>query len=109
MQSKRSVLEEQAIIRANRWKKARYLGSGLLITLVGIVVLLIGLSIVKHAYSTESLVVGLGIVLIVIGLLRSLIGLINPVLSGDLPPTEPPLPRRSLTDALFGRNSGNEE
>jgi len=96
---------------ARRWKRARYLGSGLLILLIGIVILLIGLSIVKQAYSKESLVVGLGVLLIIVGLLRSFIGLITPTLPGDLPPKEAVLPQRRLTDVLFGRgnNTSSEE
>ena len=109
MESKRSVLEEQAMIRANRWKKARYLGSGLFIILVGIAILIVGLSVMRQAYSTESLIVGLGVLIIIIGLLRSLIGLINPILPVNLPSSDSPLPRRRLTDVLFGRDSSNEE
>lgn len=82
---------------ANRRKLTRYVGSGLLIAILGAIVLWIGLTVVTKG-STEALVAGLGIIIVIIGVIRVLIGLIRPSVPEDLPPPTEPQPD---TGALF--------
>jgi hypothetical protein len=91
---------------ANRRKLVRYLGSGLLIVVLGLIVLWIGLNVTTKAYSTEALVVGLGIVILVVGIIRILIGLIRPSIPEDLPP---PVEQQPDTDSLFAHEGDAKE
>jgi hypothetical protein len=73
------------------WKKSsKFTLSGLIITAIGVVMILIGLDLGTGAYSAEGLLVGFGAIIVIIGVIRLLIGFINPSVPEELPPLEPP-------------------
>lgn len=65
-------------------KKRRFLWSGLLVTVIGAVLIAVGLLLHSGINSIESLIVGVGGLLVVIGILRILIGLIRPIVPSQL-------------------------
>nr|BBH89912.1 hypothetical protein KTC_46630 [Thermosporothrix sp. COM3] len=72
------------------WNKSnRYIWSGLLFVILGL--LLIGAGIVFSGgvyYSPEGLLIGIGAIVFIVGIIRLLIGMINPPTPEDLPPLD---------------------
>jgi len=82
--------DDQALERAI-WKKwNKFIWSGLVFIVIGLVVIGIGLLLNTGAYSAEGLLIGLGAIVVIIGIIRLLIGVINPLSPDDIrvPPEE---------------------
>lgn len=78
------VEENRLLERAIRHKWNKFTWSGLLITIVGILIICGGLSLDTSLYSPAGLVVALGFIVVLIGIIRILIGIINPLSPKDL-------------------------
>jgi hypothetical protein len=106
MAKSKEDLEQQVELlkQATRRKIIRYVWSGLIMSIIGLLILGLGLHLTKKAYSPESLIVGLGIVIIIIGLIRILIGIINPSVPDEIADTPP-----TLSEALFSPEREVEE
>jgi hypothetical protein len=84
------------------WKKSsKFTLSGLIITVVGLVMILIGIDLGTGAYSAEGLLVGFGGIIMIIGIIRLLIGFINPSVPEELPPLEPPREESQPVDSIL--------
>ncbi len=80
-----SLARQEAVLkRVIRRRMLRFVLSGFIILVVGVCITALGLSHIAHTYSSEVLIVGLGICLLIIGLIRLLLGVINPLLPSDL-------------------------
>lgn len=70
--------------KASRRKFFRYTGSGILVAVVGILVIIYGFALREGAYSPEGLIIGIGAIIVIVGIVRVLIGLIKPSTPADL-------------------------
>lgn len=77
---------------ASQRKMVRFTWSGLLITIVGLAILIIGLNVSQPPDTNSLLLIGFGAIITLVGILRMLIGLINPTTPKDL--TEQPEERK---------------
>jgi len=71
---------------ASKWNK--YLWSGLLLILGGLLLVGIGTLLHTGAYSTQGLLTGTGALVVLAGIIRTLIGVINPSSPEELIPYE---------------------
>ncbi len=74
--------------RAERSKWNKYLWSGLLLVLGGLLLIGVGTLLHNGAYSTEGLLIGIGALVVLAGIIRTLIGVINPSSPEELLPYE---------------------
>jgi len=76
---------------AARRKFMRFVWSGLIIIVLGIVLIAFGLSSIT-GYPSGDLLIGFGAIAVIVGLIRVLIGFIHPSTPDELPPPAPPPP-----------------
>src|SRR5690349_22291926 len=69
--------------KAAQRKLIKFIWSGLLIIVLGLVLIVVGLDLNTGAYSAEGLLAGFGAIAVIVGIIRLLIGFIRP-----LSPTE---------------------
>lgn len=82
---KRELVEHPEVLEViEERKKRRFTWSGLLLTVIGVVLIAVGLVLNTGINSIEGLFVGVGGLIVVIGLLRILIGLIKPIVPSQL-------------------------
>jgi hypothetical protein len=70
--------------RAAQRKLIKFVWSGLLFIVLGLVLIAFGLSMHTGAYSAEGLLTGFGAIVVIVGVIRLLIGFINPLSPSDL-------------------------
>ncbi len=78
------VKQSDVLEEAEERKKRKFTWSGLVLLGVGLLVIALGLLLNTGLYSIETLIVGGGVIIVIIGFLRILIGLINPIVPGQL-------------------------
>ncbi|HTK05718.1 MAG TPA: hypothetical protein VL485_00990 [Ktedonobacteraceae bacterium] len=83
--------------RAVRIKWNKYIGSGTIILIIGILVLILTLMLAQTGSTSSALLLGLGVLLIIIGIVRLLIGIITPATPLDTAPE----PAENLEQELF--------
>jgi hypothetical protein len=81
---KSEVVDDQSLDRAIWRKWNKFIWSGLVFLVIGLVVISIGLLLNTGAYSAEGLLIGLGAIVVIIGIIRVLIGVINPLSPDDI-------------------------
>ncbi len=74
--------------RAEKSKWNKYIWSGLLLVLGGLLLIGVGTLLHTGAYSTEGLLIGIGALVVLAGIIRALIGVINPASPEELIPYE---------------------
>jgi hypothetical protein len=97
--SRRLRIFERAV-----WMKSnKYITSGSITVVSGIVITILGILLVAGNYASPTvLIVGLGTIVFIVGIIRLLIGFINPIVPADLPPLEEPAPvHEGLTEEQF--------
>ena len=83
--SEPDIVEENRLLeRAIRKKWNKFIWSGLLSIIIGLLILAGGLFFSTSPYSAAALVVCLGIIIVLVGIIRVLIGIINPLSPDDL-------------------------
>ena len=82
---KEKLVEQPDVLEiAEERKKRKFTWSGLVLVGVGLLVIALGLLLNTGLYSIETLIVGGGVIVVIIGILRILIGLIKPIVPGQL-------------------------
>jgi uncharacterized membrane protein YiaA len=82
---KRELVEHPEVLEVvEERKKRRFLWSGLLLAIIGVVLIAVGLVLNTGINSIESLFIGVGALIVIIGVLRILIGLIRPIVPSQL-------------------------
>jgi hypothetical protein len=82
---RRELEEHPEILEAVAERKMRkFAPSGLLLLLVGVILIASGLAIHVSNYALEGFIVGVGVIVLIIGICRLLIGLIKPIVPGQL-------------------------
>jgi hypothetical protein len=84
--SEPDIVEKTRLLDRAIWRKwSKFVWSGLLSIVVGLVIIGGGLLLNAGTYSSaEGLLVGLGIIVVIVGVIRLLIGIINPLSPDDL-------------------------
>lgn len=84
--SKPDIAKEERLLKRAIWKKwNKFVWSGLLYIVIGLVIIVVGLLLNIGPYSPEGLLVGgLGVIVVIVGVIRLLIGIINPLSPEDL-------------------------
>ena len=75
------VIKAEALEKAERAKKRRYSRRGLVLSLVGIVLIAVGIVLNTGPASSEGFLVAVGVIVLISGIISFLIGLINPFFS----------------------------
>jgi uncharacterized membrane protein YiaA len=75
------VIKAEALEKAERAKKRRYSRRGLVLSLVGIVLIAVGIGLNTGPASSEGFFVAVGVIVLISGIISFLIGLINPFFS----------------------------
>jgi uncharacterized membrane protein YiaA len=75
------VIKAEALEKAERAKKRRYSRRGLVLSLVGIVLIAVGIVLNTGPASSEGFFVAVGVIVLISGIISFLIGLINPFFS----------------------------
>src|SRR5436189_6019193 len=89
--SKPDIVEENRLLeRAIRKKWNKFIWSGLLYTVIGLLIMIGGVLLNASPYSTAGLIVSLGVIIVIVGIIRILIGIINPLSPDDLHGIDPP-------------------
>jgi hypothetical protein len=70
--------------KAAQRKLIKFVWSGLLIVVIGLVMIVVGLDLNTGAYSAEGLLIGFGAIAVIVGIIRLLIGFIRPLSPTDL-------------------------
>lgn len=81
---KELVEHPEVLEKVEERKKRKFTWSGFFLIVIGVVLIVSGLILHSGVNSVESLIVGIGVIVTVIGILRFLIGLINPIVPGQL-------------------------
>ena len=82
---KREMVEHPEILEAaTERKKRKFIPSGLIVLLVGVVLIGTGLFIHSGENIIGSFIVGVGVIVAIIGVCRILIGLIKPIVPSQL-------------------------
>jgi hypothetical protein len=82
---KRELEEHPEILEAAAERKMRkFAPSGLILLLVGVILIALGLAINFSNYSLKGFIAGVGVIVLIIGICRILIGLIKPIVPGQL-------------------------
>ena len=82
---KRELVEHPEKLEAATERKMRkFAPSGLIVLLVGVVLIASGLFIHSGEYTVGGFIVGVGVIVVIIGMCRLLIGLIKPIVPGQL-------------------------
>jgi hypothetical protein len=82
---KRELEEHPEILEAVEERKMRkFAPSGLILLLVGVFLIALGLAINVNNYALKGFLVGVGVIVLIIGICRLLIGLIKPIVPGQL-------------------------
>jgi hypothetical protein len=84
------VEEDRLLERAIRKKRNKFIWSGLLFVMIGLLIIAGGLFFNASPYSAAGILVGLGVVVVLIGVIRVLIGIINPISPDVLHRIPPP-------------------
>lgn len=85
-----NIVEQTEIMeKAVRRKWNKYIWSGLVIIIVGLIMIIVGVGLNTGAYSSEGLLIGFGALVVIAGIIRLLIGVINPSSPEDLRPFIP--------------------
>jgi hypothetical protein len=84
--SEPDIVERTRLLDRAIWRKwNKFVWSGLLYIVVGLVIIGGGLLLKPDTYaSVEGLLVGLGVIVVIVGVIRLLIGIINPLSPDDL-------------------------
>jgi hypothetical protein len=83
---------------ATQRKLIKFVWSGLLIIMLGLILIVVGLDLNTGAYSAEGLLVGFGAIAIIIGIIRLLIGFIRPLSPSDLDAAEVEAEEQAASD-----------
>ncbi len=84
-QVKRKLEEYPEILEAvAERKKRKFAPSGLIVLLVGVVLIAWGIVMHSSGYTISGFIVGVGVIVVIIGACRILIGLIKPIVPGQL-------------------------
>jgi hypothetical protein len=78
------VAKNRLLERAIRKKWSKFIWSGLLAVILGLLIITGALFLDAGPYSAEGLVIGLGVIVVLVGVIRVLIGIINPLSPADL-------------------------
>jgi hypothetical protein len=83
--SEPDIVEKNRLLDRAIWRKwNKFVWSGLLYIVIGLVIIAGGLLLNTGPYSAEGLLVGLGVIVVIVGVIRLLIGIINPLSPDDL-------------------------
>jgi hypothetical protein len=84
-QVRRELEEHPEILEAAaERKKRKFAPSGLILLLVGVILIAVGLTMQVGTSSLRGFLVGVGVIVLIIGICRILIGLIKPIVPGQL-------------------------
>jgi uncharacterized membrane protein YiaA len=75
------VIKAEALEKAEQAKKRRFTRRGLVLSLVGIVLIAVGIVLNTGPASSEGFFVAVGVIVLISGIISFLIGLINPFFS----------------------------
>jgi hypothetical protein len=82
---RRELEEHPEILEAVAERKMRrFAPSALLLLLVGVILIATGLGMHVSNYALKDLIMGVGVIVLIIGICRLLIGLIKPIVPGQL-------------------------
>ena len=86
-------------------KLIRYAGSGAIVIVVGLILVIAGLFLNTGMYSIGSLLIGFGAIIVLVGIIRMMIGLINPPSPNDIPSShEDDEQQTDLAEHIFEQN-----
>lgn len=91
--------QEAVLEKAKTRKWNRFVWSGLVILVIGIILVMIGfdLNTGVNTFSSESLLIGIGAIIALVGIIRILIGIINPSIPADTRAMTEPEPNDAVS------------
>ncbi|HZO73333.1 MAG TPA: hypothetical protein VFB60_14125 [Ktedonobacteraceae bacterium] len=82
-------------------KFIKYAGSGAVLVIFGLLMIIIGLFLNTGMYSAGSLLIGFGAIAVLIGIIRAMIGFINPASPVDIPLAPDDTEQPELAEQIF--------
>ena len=82
-------------------KFIKYAGSGAVLVIVGLLMIIVGFFLNTGMYSAGSLLIGFGAIVALIGIIRAMIGFINPASPVDIPLSSDNTEQPELAEQIF--------